>query len=247
MLAPEGGRTLPGRRTIRLSGARLCLIVVAILTLVALFSSHPALAAAPLIAGLLLVEYCSYVEAQLRAQARRERWYQSTERMLRNAPRYPGDWRLRRVEVFLRASGKCESCGEPTGQLKAGILSNSRTISPEKAWHFEHTNVRHAHVHHKVEISKGGSHSLSNLELLCDECHAAKHPANSHLQNFRANTERQRRRRSVYLGNDATIKRARKEWVCFICERTIPPGEEYFGGAWAKVCLECKEKLGHRR
>lgn len=177
------------------------------------------------------------------AQERRRNWYESVEPKLRNTLGYPGDWRLRRIEVFLRADGKCESCGKVTGRLKSGPLSFSSTVDRERAWHYDHVKVSGAHVHHKVEISKGGSHSLSNLELLCDDCHAAKHPHNPYLQNFRANVEKERRRRSVYFGNGASVKRARREWTCYICERTIPPGDEYFGGNYAKVCMKCKERL----
>jgi len=34
-------------------------------------------------------------------------------------------------------------------------------------------------VHHKVERHKGGSDKISNLELLCPNCHAAHHLGNS--------------------------------------------------------------------
>jgi hypothetical protein len=89
----------------------------------------------------------------------------------------------------------------------------------------------------------GGSHAPSNLELLCDDCHAAKHPDNTYLQNFRDNVEKEQRRRSIYFGDEASVKRARREWTRYICERTIPAGDEYFGGNHAKVCLKCKEAL----
>lgn len=196
-----------------------------------------------LFVGVALWCYFQIETADQKAKERRRNWYESVEPQLRNTQGYPDDWRLRRIEVFLRAGGKCESCGEATGKLKAGALSISPTVPPERAWHYDHVKVSGAHVHHKTEISKGGSHSLSNLELLCDDCHAAKHPDNLYLQNFRANVEKEGRRRSVYFGKGASVKRARREWACFICERTIPAGEEYFGGNYAKVCLKCKEGL----
>lgn len=222
--------------------ARLGLVLSAAITVVAGLSGYALLASIPFVAGLLLLAFCSALSTELKAQTRRERWYASTEPMLRNAPGYPGDWRLRRVEVFLRARGMCESCGKVTGKLMGGGFSK---VPPEKAWHFEHTEVRGAHVHHKVEISRGGSHTLSNLELLCDDCHATKHPNNPYLQNFRANVEKQRRKRSVqrslHIGDRASVKRARREWPCYICERTISMGEEYFGGGFLRICMKCKE------
>jgi hypothetical protein len=143
----------------------------------------------------------------------------------------------------LRAGGKCQSCGRATGRLKSGALSRSSEVSPHEAWHYQYVTVSGAHVHHKLEISKGGSHTLSNLELLCDDCHAGKHPNNPFVTDFRANVERERRRRSVYFGDGASVKRARREWECYVCELPIHPGEEYFGGHYAKVCMKCKERI----
>ncbi|MGO9147525.1 MAG: HNH endonuclease [Desulfomonilia bacterium] len=43
-----------------------------------------------------------------------------------------------------------------------------------------------AHIHHIKEVSKGGDHSLSNLQLLCKDCHALKHPKISNLISSKA-------------------------------------------------------------
>jgi 5-methylcytosine-specific restriction endonuclease McrA len=225
-----------------LAAARAAIVITAVMGLAA-FSNHILLAVASIIACFLLLSSYSSLAAAVRAQKKRADWYGSAEPALRNAPGYPGDWRLRRIEVFIRAGGVCESCGATVGELKVIPLAIGRTVPPEKAWHFDHTALLGAHVHHKLQLSKGGSHALSNLELLCDNCHAAKHPQNAYLRNFRENVEREQRRRSLYFGEGASVKRARREWTCYICERPIPPGDEYFAVSHAKVCLKCKETM----
>jgi hypothetical protein len=60
---------------------------------------------------------------------------------------YPPDWDERREEVLRNALG-CENCGS------------------------EHDPL---HVHHEVPISKGGSHSVDNLCVLCEKCHERQH------------------------------------------------------------------------
>ena len=60
---------------------------------------------------------------------------------------YPPDWEERREEV-LRNAQTCENCGSGHGPL---------------------------HVHHEVSISKGGSHSVYNLCVLCEKCHERRH------------------------------------------------------------------------
>lgn len=88
------------------------------------------------------------------------------EPLLRFWPGYPPDWERRRMVVFKRASGRCESCGVPAGRIAP---------SP-RGW-----RVTAAHVHHVLPIARGGRHGLSNLRLLCVTCHRAEHPENEEL------------------------------------------------------------------
>jgi len=60
-------------------------------------------------------------------------------------PEYPPDWEERKQEV---RSSACEKCG---------------------------SSYRMLHVHHKIPLSRGGSNLLSNLLLLCEQCHSQKH------------------------------------------------------------------------
>jgi 5-methylcytosine-specific restriction endonuclease McrA len=68
--------------------------------------------------------------------------------------------------VFERASGRCENCGLPAGQVKLG----------DSGW-----RVAGAHVHHIIPIAARGRHQLTNLRLLCVSCHRAAHPDNPRL------------------------------------------------------------------
>jgi ribosomal protein S27AE len=61
---------------------------------------------------------------------------------------YPPDWNERCSAV--RGAGYCAECG-----------SSSRKVQ--------------IHVHHRVPISRGGSHALDNLIRLCEKCHAKAH------------------------------------------------------------------------
>jgi Fe-S cluster biogenesis protein NfuA len=115
-----------------LAAARAAIVLTAVMGLAA-FSDHVLLAMVPIVACLLLLDSYSSLAAAVRAQAKRVQWYESVEPTLRNVPGYPGDWRLRRIEVFLKAGGVCESCGTAAGELKAGPLAISRTVPPEKA------------------------------------------------------------------------------------------------------------------
>lgn len=60
---------------------------------------------------------------------------------------YPPDWESRKAEL-IEINGKyCASCGD----------------------------TRSLHLHHLVPLSKGGTNKLSNLELLCSDCHSIEH------------------------------------------------------------------------
>jgi len=59
---------------------------------------------------------------------------------------YPPDWQIRRRAIRSEI-GRCETCRK----------------------------VRDLHTHHKLPISKGGSHKKSNLQVLCESCHEKAH------------------------------------------------------------------------
>ena len=168
--------------------------------------------------------------AQRDAEAREREWREVTEPKLRSVSGYPEDWQTRRIETFLTANGRCSSCGTQVGSLR---------VSPEQRWHYPLLRLSGAQVHHKVPLSRGGDHSLDNLELLCDDCHIAHHPSNQGLKRIK----RIRNIRSAYLGRDPDFKKARREWACAGCERSIRPGQEYYGGQHAKLCMSCFDEL----
>lgn len=66
---------------------------------------------------------------------------------------YPSDWNSRRRRVYSRDGYRCQNCGAGGGREGGAEL----------------------HAHHIVPISKGGSHSTSNLKTMCKECHGAIH------------------------------------------------------------------------
>lgn len=65
----------------------------------------------------------------------------------------PDDWESRRRDVISRDNYTCQNCGRTGGPLGATEL----------------------HVHHIVPKAKGGTHRLSNLKTVCNECHKAIH------------------------------------------------------------------------
>ncbi len=68
-------------------------------------------------------------------------------------PERPPDWEERRQQ-FLELKPFCEKCF--TDYYDNVVL----------------------HIHHKIPISKGGSHKADNLIVLCKTCHQSKHPFN---------------------------------------------------------------------
>lgn len=120
-----------------------------------------------LIAGLIFYIFLESYKKQKAQKNRRNEWINVIEPKHRNAPHYPEDWIWRRKEVFLRAEGRCESCGMEAGNLAETTESGMLFIEPL---------LRGAHVHHIKKLSEDGDHSLSNLQLLCESCHARKHP-----------------------------------------------------------------------
>lgn len=91
---------------------------------------------------------------------------------------YPDDWASRRQKVLQRDEYECQKCS-----LKVDL-----------------------EVDHIVPISKGGSHNIENLQVLCQECHHEKHPVQTKL---RKAIDQNRRIRVKYRFNSGT--RVRKE------------------------------------
>lgn len=67
--------------------------------------------------------------------------------------RYPPDWDSRRKRVYRRDNYTCQNCG-----IKGGPRGNAEL-----------------HAHHIVPKSKGGTHKLTNLKTMCNQCHNAIH------------------------------------------------------------------------
>jgi 5-methylcytosine-specific restriction endonuclease McrA len=83
-------------------------------------------------------------------------WREHVEPVLSDdrLPYDPRDWEWRRLAVYDDCEKRCNKCGaELAPPHRKGC----------------------GHTHHKVPRSKGGSHSLSNLELLCARCHNRLH------------------------------------------------------------------------
>lgn len=72
---------------------------------------------------------------------------------------YPYDWDERRKKVYDRDNYTCQNCGAQGG----GQYGNAEL-----------------HAHHIVPKSKGGTHEVSNLKTICNECHSAIHNENVH-------------------------------------------------------------------
>lgn len=73
--------------------------------------------------------------------------------MVNVAKDYPSDWESRREQVYKRDDYTCQNCG-----TMGGSKGNSEL-----------------HAHHIVPKSSGGTHDLSNLKTLCEDCHQAVH------------------------------------------------------------------------
>jgi len=70
---------------------------------------------------------------------------------------YPPDWRKRRNEVIERDGKQCSNC---------------------RSW------SRQLHLHHIKPLSKGGSNKLTNLKLLCEDCHSTEHGGRNFSDEF---------------------------------------------------------------
>jgi 5-methylcytosine-specific restriction endonuclease McrA len=104
-------------------------------------------------------------------------WRSIVEKKFRKYPGRPPDWQRRRVLVFLRDGGRCQS-KEHRGGTCGRLL-----CEPNQIWNFPY-DVRllvDADVDHIKPLSAGGDNDLANLQLLCARCHNLKHPGNSKL------------------------------------------------------------------
>ncbi len=70
---------------------------------------------------------------------------------------YPSDWNSRRKRVYKRDDYTCKNCG-----IKGGPYGNAEL-----------------HAHHVVPKSRGGTHDVSNLISLCNQCHKTVHSKNA--------------------------------------------------------------------
>jgi len=89
---------------------------------------------------------------------------------------YPDDWDERRKQVLERDGYECQDCGATDKPL---------------------------HVHHVTPISEGGNHNLSNLEALCESCHAKEHPVQTKLRSVVSDNTRIRMKYHSYSGTRA--------------------------------------------
>ena len=86
----------------------------------------------------------------------------STKALLRSIydywPGYPPDWDERRDELEKAVGERCQGCR---------FIKYRPRRTDER---------RYFHVHHRIPISKGGSHKIDNLKYLCSKCHQKVHP-----------------------------------------------------------------------
>lgn len=71
--------------------------------------------------------------------------------------KYPRNWGSIRKKVLARDSHSCANCDHQNHRIKI--------------WDY-----RSLDVHHIVPLSKGGTNRLSNLVVLCRQCHALLEP-----------------------------------------------------------------------
>ena len=84
---------------------------------------------------------------------------------LGNNPSYRGgDWERQRKLALARAKDRCEACGRG---VTGGVPPLPQAFAGDP-----HSRVRLS-VHHIMGYSYGGSNDLSNLKVLCQDCHPA--------------------------------------------------------------------------
>jgi 5-methylcytosine-specific restriction endonuclease McrA len=151
-----------------------------------------------------LWKYCAKIIANKKYY---NRWIKESEVKHRYTKGYPEDWTYRKYIIINNNKLKCASCG-------------NKIIRGDK------------HIHHILPISKGGDHSLSNLELLCEECHIAKHPRYGNLL---------RKNKLIKQLSDKArfVKSSTRLWKCNYCGETIQPKDSYYGDINIKFCKNC--------
>jgi len=150
----------------------------------------------------IIVLTCAVVMVFCAVDQRRRRvaernWRTSMEPLLRNSSGYPADWQRRRALVWIRAHGRCELCLRRIGRLSCGH-DEIWVLPPEEHLLFG------AQVHHIQHRLRGGDHSMENLRLICDQCHAAEHPGNQNLRELAAASRAKASRRRGHRWGTAT-------------------------------------------
>lgn len=84
-------------------------------------------------------------------------WLKNEENKNIEIKGYPEDWNYRRNEIFFRYKGICQNCG---------------------------IKLRKFHIHHILPLSQSGNNDLSNLTLLCEECHSKAHGGRDFSEKF---------------------------------------------------------------
>ena len=72
-----------------------------------------------------------------------------------------------------RAKGYCEMCGKDLLQLWCQELREEMLIDTKRMWLWDSRTG--GYIHHIVPYAKGGAHHVSNLQLLCSNCHKLAH------------------------------------------------------------------------
>lgn len=93
---------------------------------------------------------------------------------MRSGVRYDDDWRMKIIRQYVRRRDKnrCRRCGR---HISTWILD----------------------VHHKQFVENGGNHNPRNLETLCVDDHARKHPWMENLNRPRTWKEAKRKRQII--------------------------------------------------
>lgn len=110
---------------------------------------------------------------------RMQNWFSKEEPIYRdktkgynNKSMYPEDWNKRREYIETRDGGECYLCGS---QSKNHQIYRSMTYKQKMEHNKRKYLSKYHQVHHIIPISKGGTHALPNLVLLCGSCHENQH------------------------------------------------------------------------